>query len=414
MKPLVCLVSPAHLSSNPRLVKEADALHAAGRAVHVVCGRHYPPADALDRDILDRCPWPVTQVDFRPGMATAGRVRRALSRAVVRTGISLSPALAAHAWHGAHQALAEAAQATRASLYIGHMLAGLAAAGEAADRTGARLGFDAEDFHPEETETVTSSRLDQRIIASIEGRWLPRCTFVTAASPLIGAAYASARSLAEPPLTVLNVFPRAEAPARPAPAPADRPRSLYWFSQTIGPGRGLEAMLRILARARTACQLSLRGTISAGYREELLALAASLGGRTQVQFLPPAPPSQMARLCAGHDLGLCLELRTPRNRDLCLTNKIFTYVLGGLPALCSRTLAQDAVVAQCGEFMLSIDLDEEAESARRIDAWFSDPARCNQAAQAAWQAGQDRFNWEAEQRPWLDRVGRVLDAAAKP
>ena len=35
----LCLVSPGHPASNPRLVKEAAALHGAGYDVTVVCGR---------------------------------------------------------------------------------------------------------------------------------------------------------------------------------------------------------------------------------------------------------------------------------------------------------------------------------------------------------------------------------------
>src|SRR5881628_2097010 len=32
----ICIVTPSHISANPRVVKEADALHGAGFEVHVV------------------------------------------------------------------------------------------------------------------------------------------------------------------------------------------------------------------------------------------------------------------------------------------------------------------------------------------------------------------------------------------
>ena len=47
----ICLVSPGHLSSNPRLVKEADALHEAGYAVRVVAGDVTPSVRHLDNTI---------------------------------------------------------------------------------------------------------------------------------------------------------------------------------------------------------------------------------------------------------------------------------------------------------------------------------------------------------------------------
>jgi hypothetical protein len=50
----ICLVSPSH--SNPRLVKEADALHEAGYAVRVVAGDATPGVWPLDAVILARAP----------------------------------------------------------------------------------------------------------------------------------------------------------------------------------------------------------------------------------------------------------------------------------------------------------------------------------------------------------------------
>ena len=38
MRRSVCIVSPGHLASNPRVVKEADALHGAGYRVTVIAG----------------------------------------------------------------------------------------------------------------------------------------------------------------------------------------------------------------------------------------------------------------------------------------------------------------------------------------------------------------------------------------
>ena len=58
----VCLISPGHLASNPRLVKEADALYEAGFAVKVIAGDTSPSVRPLDDTIRRRAPWPVTTV----------------------------------------------------------------------------------------------------------------------------------------------------------------------------------------------------------------------------------------------------------------------------------------------------------------------------------------------------------------
>ena len=66
---------------------------------------------------------------------------------------------------------------------IGAGIAGLAAAGRAARRHGAMLGFDAEDLHSGE-----GGQLQVGMAKIIEGALLPSCRHVTASAPLIGAA----------------------------------------------------------------------------------------------------------------------------------------------------------------------------------------------------------------------------------
>jgi hypothetical protein len=56
-----------------------------------------------------------------------------------------------------------------------------------------------------------------------------------------------------------------------------------------------------------------------------------------------APPEEMVRQAAPYDIGLSLETDISDNRSLCLTNKIFTYLLAGVPVLLSDTPAQRAL-----------------------------------------------------------------------
>src|SRR5690242_7711009 len=65
--PLICLITPGHLSSTPRLVKEADALVEAGYRVHVVSGLHFAAAERLDRSILDNSNWSHAFVRYAEG-----------------------------------------------------------------------------------------------------------------------------------------------------------------------------------------------------------------------------------------------------------------------------------------------------------------------------------------------------------
>jgi hypothetical protein len=397
MSARICLVTPGHLSSTPRLVKEADALHAAGYKVRVVAVDHFAAVRPLDESILARAPWPCDRVTLGPRPAyLARRFIQELARRLKRP----SPRLAL--W--AHQPLAfrVAAIAARepADLYLGHCLGGLAAAGLAAARRGARLGFDAEDFHRNENSDTPPPDL-----AVLEEHWVPRCRHLTAASPLIAEAYSTACGVPVPPV-VLNVFPLAEAPASMPPSPP-RP-SLYWFSQTVGPGRGLEALVDVLPRLRTACDLNLRGLPSGDFPEKLTARARTAGFRGEVNFLPLAQPATMLPLAAAHTLGLSLEQSTPRNRDLCLTNKIFTYLLAGIPVLLTPSAAQRRIAPDLGAAAVVVDFSNPVAAAATLDGWLESSARLASAADHARHLGRSRYNWDNEQAVFLQTMRTAL------
>src|SRR5690242_19813042 len=84
----ICLVSPQHLASNPRLVKEADALHEAGIAVRVIAGDATPGVRPLDDTSLAQAPWPVFKVGLgaRP-LHLARRFRQELARKAFSGGM---------------------------------------------------------------------------------------------------------------------------------------------------------------------------------------------------------------------------------------------------------------------------------------------------------------------------------------
>jgi hypothetical protein len=408
--PLICLITPGHLASTPRLLKEADALVAVGFRVHVVAGNYYPPVEPLDQGVLATAPWACTRVDYRAGAGVfARKILRRAARSLVTSPLFASVCLAARAHHAETLHLAAAAAAVPADLYVGHCLGGLPAAALAAKSRGVGYGFDAEDFHDAETEAAIADPSDVAAARILHSQLLPGCRHLTAASPLIAAQYASVYGVR--PAVVLNVFPRAQAPAGPVDPGLfgpQRPVRLYWFSQTVGPGRGLEKVLAVMGRMRTPAELHLRGFAAPGYVAELNALAARLGVPHPVQFLPPGPAAEMARLAAGADLGLSAEESSPLNRDLCLTNKIFIYLLAGLPQLLSATAAQRALAPELGDAGLLADFAKPEDTARQLDAYFADPARLRSARQSAWRLGQEKYCWDVEQEKFLTSIRRSV------
>jgi len=411
--PLICLITPGHVASTPRLVKEADALIEAGYRVHVVAGRHFAPVEPLDADIVSSARWPCTRLEYGSGAgALARKILRRFARRLVVHPPFATVRVAARASHAEALRLGAVGASLHAQLYIGHCLPALPAAALAAQVRGAAYGFDAEDFHDTETDSVMNDAAARATARTLQAKLLAGCAHLTAASPLISRQYAEAYHVE--PRTVLNVFPRSQAPSAavdPGPVSDRRPAKIYWFSQTIGPGRGLEAVLGVLGRMQTPAELHLRGFPAAGYPALLQAIATRAGVTRPVRFMEPGRPSEMARLAAGADLGLSVELALPPNRNLCLTNKVFVYLLAGIPQLLSDTAAQSALAPELGVAAILADLAQPDAAARQLDRFFADPARVAAARRTAWNLAVRRYCWDVEKSQFLESVQAVLPLA---
>jgi glycosyltransferase involved in cell wall biosynthesis len=404
----ICIVTPGALGSNPRVVKEAQALQAAGNDVTVISTRTLADVDRRDEAVLAAAAWSACRLDFR-SRGNAWRLRRALQTSY-QLGFAMTGCggIAEHAVSPFTSPLARAAKSLPADLYIAHYPAALPAAAAAARRHGALCAFDAEDFHLGDLPDTPAYEPQRRLTWAIERRYLPSCAYVTAASPGIADAYVDAYGIARPTV-VLNVFPRAQASSSPTPKGTAEPGpSVYWFSQTIGPDRGLECAVRAIGRARSRPHLYLRGSPASGFLERLYTIAAEVGASARLHILAPAAPSEMERLAASYDVGFVGETGCTASRRVSLTNKLFTYLLAGLPAVMSDIPAHRAFAPEAGDAAWLYTTDDADSLARTFDSLFGHPERLAAARVAAFRLGQTRFNWDIEKATFLEKVGAVL------
>jgi glycosyltransferase involved in cell wall biosynthesis len=402
----VCLVTPGHIASSPRVVKEADALHEAGYATRVVAGDVTPAVRPLDASILAQARWRMDKVGFGPRpLHLARRLRQELAGKALSIGGICAAQWAQSPLTGN---LARAAAAEPADLYVAHCVAALPAAAWAARRHAAKLGFDAEDDHIGELEDRPENRSEIEVRRRIEARYLPCCHHLTAASPGIARAYRERYGVKM--TSILNVFPLAHAPrvGFVEPCASHGRLSVYWFSQTIGPGRGLEPFLKVMGELRGNVQLSVRGNDFLGYSNCLKKLAAEAGVIDSVKFLPPSPPDAMAQLAAHHDVGLALELGAPPNRAISLTNKIFTYLLAGIPVLLSDTPAQREIAVHLGKAARVVDLNAADTVLAALNDWATNAEALTIAKREASRLSWERFNWDIEKESFLRSVQQTL------
>jgi glycosyltransferase involved in cell wall biosynthesis len=407
----IVLLTPGHVSTNPRLVKEADALAEAGYDVNVIAADFITWAQQADRSFTSR-PWKVEQtLPFGPLAPLSRRIvqhaRQRLARIMIKAGVRQETVIRA-AWHPIAPDLVAAAQRHRADLYIAHYPAALPAAAIAARNYGRQYAFDAEDFHPGNWPDDHKYASERSLLRAIEGRYLEGCAYVTAASPGIADAYTQTYRISRPTV-VLNVFPRMQAPCSPTPAGVAAPApSVYWFSQTIGPNRGLECLVRAIARTRSQPHIYLRGVPATGFLEQLLAIAAERGVTDRIHVLPPAIPSEMERLAAAYDVGFSGEPGHTANNRRALGNKLFSYILAGVPIVMSDVPAHHVFAAQTGGAVYLYKVDDADDLSTKIDKLLCNPEALAVARAVAFHLGQTRFNWEMEKKFLLSIVSKVL------
>lgn len=410
----ICLITPGQPSTNPRLVKEADALCEAGYDVQVLCAHWAAWADEADKVLCASRQWSCTYLGGHPVTSPYAyrwsRLRHGLARRIVARGYFCA-LLGEVASSRVLPELMRAAKATRADLYIAHNLAALPPAVVAARKYQAKVGFDAEDFHSGMgEESATQARVE-----NIERRYLPQCDYLTAGSPEIAEAYAEKYEISAP-TPILNVFPLAERPSEFRPLSSSSPLTLYWFSQTIGCKRGLEDVVQAIGLLPECdIQLHLRGAWQPGYQEQLLKLAVSLGvSAHRIIDYKPCPSDEMGYLAAAYDVGLALEPNANKNNGIALSNKIFTYLLAGNAVIATATKAQTALmedISQAGFCYKPSDVEALAIQLRR---WHDDRTLLDKARRQAWEWGTKRYNWDIEKHKFLAIVEDVLKEPSTP
>ena len=408
----VTVVTSGHLSTCPRMLKAADALADAGHAVHVVATRHEPWATDADADVRSRRDWPLTVVNYSRGergsiywpSGMEHRSARALTRAV---GIASVPQpIVSRAFARVHSALLHAILAVPGDLIYGGTTGALAAIAEAGRRSGTPYAVDFEDFHSAETSGPGAPFIDA-LAERIERTVIDRAVFLTTSSEKIAAAYHAKYHIT--PTVIHNTFPL------PAQAPdfsrvAGAPLRVYWFSQTIGPARGLEETIAALGRTGIAAVLTLLGRPHDNFLDALRDAARTQAPRVTLVHRQPAPPDSMVDAARGHDIGLALDHGSPLNRELCITNKALTYILAGVPVLMADTPGQRALGVDLGRGAILVDPRDVGALADAFAAWAESPAALECAKRTAWNAATRRWHWEHEdERGVLRRlVGEAL------
>jgi len=128
---------------------------------------------------------------------------------------------------------------------------------------------------------------------------------------------------------------------------------LYIFQGSFGPGRGISIILDVFSRVD--CH---RHIVFMGFGEWEEQIKEYEQAYPNIHFQEAVSPSEVSRYTRGADVGICLQENIGLNYFLSLPNKLFEYIINGLPVIVSDFPEMRRVVdkAGCG-WKVAVDRD---------------------------------------------------------
>lgn len=388
-------------------MKEAEALASAGYDVTILGVFSDSELKRRDLMLIDKAGYRFIPVlDW-----TMGKFARSIPLSVSRAGKLIHRLFKIeNFWElgGVYPFLKSAAMRTEADLYICHMEQAMAV-GRTLLHKGKRVAIDMEDWYSEDLPLQERRARPCELLRRLERLLLTNgefgfCTSHSMASSLV-ATYGCPR-----PNVVYNTFPWADRDAldhqwkdRPSGA---RP-SLYWFSQTIGPARGLEDLISALPSLAVDMEVHLRGTPSPGYREWLEA-NTPVEWKGRIFLHDMVHNTEILSRIAEHDIGFAGEHPDCRSRNVTVSNKLFHYMLGGLAVVASNTSGQHEIAAGTDGGVRLYHAGDPRSLADEINQLLVSPDALKAAKVASLRAAELRYNWEIEKAHLLEYVAKSL------
>jgi glycosyltransferase involved in cell wall biosynthesis len=174
--------------------------------------------------------------------------------------------------------------------------------------------------------------------------------------------------------------------------------------------RGLLEVLdafAVVAKKYPRWELCLVGSYSpASFEKEMKDRVSALGLGANVKFIPWVPYEEKERLSSQAAMGVITYLPYSNNTS-CLPNKLFDYMLVGLPVIASNFPLYREVVepSHCG---LIVDPSRPEEIARAMEYLIEHPQEARQMGENGRRAVREQYNWEKEGEKLLQIYATVL------
>jgi glycosyltransferase involved in cell wall biosynthesis len=179
------------------------------------------------------------------------------------------------------------------------------------------------------------------------------------------------------------------------------------YQGNLQPDRGLDRLIRSAAFLEPDNLIVLMGRGIRDMQSQLEALIVSEGTGDRVKILPPVPYKELLDYTASADVGLIFYSPDYPEVQMYLPNKIFEYIMAGLPILSSQvdTVTEVIKTYDVGQILPSF---APAEIGEAINALLADRGALDRMRRNALAASRQDLNWENEGQQLIQLYQSIL------
>lgn len=413
----VCMVVKNRLSNDARVKKEMKALSGDGWRVTVIAmpEKGEPEEEIRDGIRIIRPPVysrgkqqlreKVAQVSPRGDPSLKARMVRSIRKNRFRRFFAdLQRDIP---WE---MKLRRAAIQSGADVYHANDLDTLDICGRAADRNRAKLVYDSHELWLESSRfLIATNPLNGMRLKRIERKYASRADAVIAVTPLrgreMGRMYPGMKrlSIIENAPEKLHELPGKGTLRRMADIGENEVIALY--QGVLCPERGLEELIEAASMAgSTGVKFVVIGMDA--WNGTLQEMAARAGLSDRIAFLPPVPSEKLPEITVDADMGFILFRNTCLNHFYSLPNKLYEYMMAGVPVIASGFPEMQRVINEtgCG---ITVDPESPSEIFSAVKSLAENPEERKLMADAGRKSAMEKYNWEP-QREKLIRLYREI------
>jgi glycosyltransferase involved in cell wall biosynthesis len=295
--------------------------------------------------------------------------------------------------------LKKAALQVNADVYHANDLDTLEICGSAAAQNRAKLVYDSHELWLESSRYLIATHPLNRIrLKRIEQKYILKADAVIAVTPMRG------RRMQEMYPLMKNLHIVENAPEKLFELPEKgRLRSMInaepnaviaLYQGVLCPERGLE---ELLAAAELTENPKLKFVFIGmdTWNGTLQQMAEEKGLDNRVFFLPPVPSEELPGITVDADMGFILFRNTCLNHYYSLPNKLYEYMMAGVPIVSSDFPELKRVLGEA-ESGITVNPDSPEEIAEAVESLAANPDMRNRMKENGRKAALDKYNWEPQ------------------